>query len=141
MENNLMIGRSLPVQTSWLSVLGAMLLLAPPIVSSFAESRVRLDADVLARSRGGDPLQVLSSSSCDALNTNFPCVNLAPGANCATCGIVNFTALTGGSNGGYFSSGQASCGANWSGTCSTTNVCVKSTPIGWCAPPPGVITQ
>jgi hypothetical protein len=142
MEGNFMSSRLQAVQVSWVPVLAAMLLLAPSIASISAEDRIRLSADILTTARGGDPTVVLLVSSCDALQTNFPCALIGVGGNCTTCGFTSYTDLITGSSGGFTTgSGSQSCGANWAGTCNASNVCVTSTPVGWCQNPANIVTQ
>jgi hypothetical protein len=121
-----MLSRLRTVRAAWVFLLPAALLPASSIVALSAEGRVRLGADVLARSRGGNPNLVLIRGSCDVLNGNFACAS--QGTACVSCDVKTFTNTTPGPTGG-FTQGTAfqSCGNNWLGTCDPNLNCSQNT--------------
>ena len=62
-----MFSRFFSVPAAWLLAPGAAFLLALSAVAPAAVDRVRLDAAVLAQSRGANQLLVLTQSSCNVL--------------------------------------------------------------------------
>jgi hypothetical protein len=135
-----MLSRLRTVRVAWVFLLPAALLLASSIVAFSAEGRVRLGADVLARSRGGNPNLVLTQTQCNLLNGNFACA--AQGDSCVSCEVNTFTNTMPGSNGGYTQgTGTQACGFNWDGLCTVNLTCFPDERVGICQSPAAIVVQ
>lgn len=133
-----MLSQAFTVRMAWLPMLGLSLVVILSIVANSAESRVRLDADVLARSRGGNQANVLVQNSCDAAAGIPPC--LFVGQLCTTCALHSFTDTfnNGGTSGGYDPGAPLGgwCGAIFNGVCNVQGLCAKNgAGAGNCVPP------
>ena len=133
--------RSIP--TGWVLGLGLLLVAFSALIPLRAADRVRLGRDVLALSRGGNPDNVLTQSSCDALHHNASCAVLGVGAICDTCTSSTYTNVIPGDSGGYTQKGLATtCGNNESGICPAGGGdCPGGTYVGGCSFTPWIIVQ
>lgn len=133
---------TLSLGSAWSIALGAALLIASSVAAfSAAFDRVHLGDDVLIQSRGGNPNNVLTQSSC-SLASGFPaCGTIA--AACTVCTTSTYTNTLGGSNGGYYvGGGTTSCGTTMTGSCDPNLECNLLVPSGAaCATPPPVMAQ
>ena len=129
---------------------GAMMIFASMCIASGQTDCIRLEADVLARSRGNSQGSSLYQNSCSALNLNTPCSDPTKGAGafCATCSTTSYPSVL--SNGSYgyqqaSGSGTVSCGNNLGGKCNATGTnCTPAVPsvvLGACQNGPSVLTQ
>ena len=138
-----MPSRFLTVRASWWLVPAvAMLVLASAMVADgTAGDRVRLGANVLSQSRGGDPLSVLLQRSCDAYDGAVACG--WAGAACTSCTPATYTGRTLGGFGGYKDDpvAKVTCGNRQNGTCNAAFQCVPKGVVGTCTPPPQVVVQ
>jgi hypothetical protein len=135
-----MTTRNLCVRLAFPPALALALLLAATLLSTGADKSVRLGADVLDRSRGGILTNVLTQSSCNALNGNFACTKA--NTACAVCSVTTYTNVAQGQRGGYQAGeGGGYCGINSTGTCNASLTCVAGAPVGNCATPPVVWTE
>jgi hypothetical protein len=138
-----MLCRLFSLRAAWWSVLGAALLLISAIAVRTGEDRVRLDADVLARSRGALAKAGLTQSQCNLFDGDFPCT--LQGDACTTCTQQTFTDLQmvrNGGMGGYTTGGPGSCGSRMSGFCDAALNCTQMlTRTGICNVPPVVVVQ
>lgn len=130
-----MRSRCLPVRASWWPMPVVAMLVVISAILVPAEGRVRLGADVLARSRGGNPNTVLRQASCNALSGLAPCP--APFSACETCSTDNYTTSAAGKNGGYKKTAAlGSCGSKMDGICNPFYMCLPGTTVlGTCTPP------
>jgi hypothetical protein len=133
-----MVSRSFSIRTALLPTLGAAFVLGSMVVALSAESRVRLGADVLDRSRGTNPNLVLTQASCNALQGNAACQQV--GAACTSCSRINYALVIGGANGGYNPgvAGGGTCGTQFSGVCQANLTCSQAINLGACNKPPGL---
>jgi len=121
-----MLNRFHPVSTGWVLTVGLLLVAFSALVPLRVNDRVRLGADVLGGSRGGDTMNVLTQSSCDQENSYPSSVDEPDETPCSYCDKNTFTNVTDGSNGGYDTEGENSmCGPVWSGEC-MNNVCASA---------------
>ncbi len=121
-------------------LLAVALFTASSFASVTAEHRVGLDADVLARSRGGNQGNALTQTPCNGFNGNAPC--LVVNNACVTCTVTTYTDVTG-AGASYFKRGAQSCGNNWSGPCDANFNCdtTGGNKVGVCNLPNAVYGQ
>ncbi len=126
-------------------MLGLTLLFASLMVAMNPVGRVRLGADVLSSSRGGNTNNMLMQYSCDVLSNNTACSTLGAGHACVTCSTSNYTSLTNGSSGGLnngYGHILGGCGTRYGGICAANLICVTgNTGYGPCANAPGLPTS
>ena len=137
-----MRSRFVCTRSTRITVFGAMLALGAMIGVIHAQDRPRLGADELDQSRGTNPNNVLTQTSCNVLNGNAPCAVI--GVSCVLCVTDRYTDVTAGTHGGYTTgTGTSSCGNNLAGTCVGFGFsgCATTTPVGVCASPPNVVIQ
>jgi hypothetical protein len=133
--------RTVSLAAGWLA-LGGFVLLSSAL-SAF-DGRTRLDAQVLAQSRGGNPSYVIGQSNCNTYGGNNACiVGVACTACCVGCSTSNYLALIPGPAGGYDYSGYALCGFLDSGNCNGIMSACQLVTAGTtlCLTPPQVVVQ
>ena len=130
-----MLSRCLSLRAAWPLAPGALLLLFASIAAIHVEDRVGLGPDVLTRSRGSNPGNILARGSCNTLSGHAPC--FFNGAACFTCSTASYTDVAGGA-GGYFPGVPAggTCGGRFQGTCNAALTCVAGVAQGACNAPP-----
>jgi hypothetical protein len=135
-----MFKRCLPVRAAGLAALGAVILLAASVVGASAGDRVRLETDVLTRSRGGNSYLSPYDASCNLLMDNSPCSHA--GDPCVSCDVSTYDGLGLGVPGGSKQdAGVQSCGNDWAGTCDSSQNCSQDRQVGLCTSPSNVGPQ
>lgn len=136
-----MFSRFLP---SWstASVCAAGFLITSITVGFDTDARTRLDAGVLAQSRGGNPAAALAPLSCFENGWGpYPCA--ASGADCVTCSQDTYTGLGVGGGGYKGIPAPQTCGHTVPGKCITDSICLPTgfQQPGFCQIPGTVVIQ
>ncbi len=111
-----MFPRLLALGRAWFPLVGGAILSISSLLAISAEVRVELGADVLAQSRGANPMYGLCQEPCNQL-AQFYCMTL--NATCYYCSTQNFPILCPNHGGSGYNPGTSgnSCGTKYSSTC------------------------
>jgi hypothetical protein len=113
-----MSSRASSIRMVGLPVLTFVVLIVTTILAAASGGRVRIDSELLARSRGNNPNSVPGWNSCAQLSGINPVLCWYVGQNCLQCQVNNFQMTIPGSNGGWTSSSfTQTCGLIFNGQC------------------------